>query len=403
MCSRLLVSACLAYVVANQSLAIEATAVLRKIDVNGRAVVVFANGRERTVNIADDAKFLDQDGNDLVDGLASKTLTVGQTVTIRVEPTGNQPSIKSIRIGDQVVKPNRSDGHRQESVGKSTVGLKPLTEMSANDRYQDEDGGLYGGGNNELPDVLQAAATEKMSKITPRDAQGDPVPSGKIGLISLSMSNATQEFSRFQQLANVDPQKSSFVNVVDCAQGGQAMAQWADPAAPCWAEADRRLHVAGVSHEQVQVAWIKIANVGPTGRLHEHGEQLEKDTRMMISIATKRFPNLQIVYLGSRTYGGYSDGRLNPEPYAYEGAFVVRWLIQNQTSSDVKAESPLLLWGPYLWADGTTPRSDGLVWERADFVADGTHPSDSGRNKVAQQLLAFFKHDPLAKTWFIKP
>ncbi len=64
----------------------------------------------------------------------------------------------------------------------------------------------------------------------------------------------------------------------------------------------------------------------------------------------------------------------------------------------------LLLWGPYFWADGLTPRqSDGLVWQRSDLGGDGTHPSDSGRQKVAEQLLKFFKTDDYAKTWFVKP
>ena len=66
-------------------------------------------------------------------------------------------------------------------------------------------------------------------------------------------------------------------------------------------------------------------------------------------------------------------------------------------------KSPLLLWGPYLWADGTTPRkSDKLVWLREDLSGDGVHPSDSGRQKVAKMLLEFFATDPLAKRWFVK-
>jgi hypothetical protein len=66
-------------------------------------------------------------------------------------------------------------------------------------------------------------------------------------------------------------------------------------------------------------------------------------------------------------------------------------------------KAPLLLWGPYLWADGVTPRKgDGLVWERKDLAADGVHPSPSGRQKVADQLLKFFKTDPSARTWFVK-
>ncbi len=68
-----------------------------------------------------------------------------------------------------------------------------------------------------------------------------------------------------------------------------------------------------------------------------------------------------------------------------------------------KAIAPVLLWGPYLWADGVTPRkADGLVYERSDLGPDGTHPSQAGREKVAQQILDFCKTDPLAKGWFAK-
>jgi hypothetical protein len=68
-----------------------------------------------------------------------------------------------------------------------------------------------------------------------------------------------------------------------------------------------------------------------------------------------------------------------------------------------EVKSPLILWGPYLWSDGMKHRkSDGQFWERSDLVADGTHPSNSGRKKVAEQLLSFFKTDPHAQTWFVK-
>ena len=63
--------------------------------------------------------------------------------------------------------------------------------------------------------------------------------------------------------------------------------------------------------------------------------------------------------------------------------------------------SPVLLWGPYLWADGATPRASGaLTYEPGDFAADGTHPGETGRAKVARLLLDFFKTDPTAKPWF---
>ena len=87
-------------------------------------------------------------------------------------------------------------------------------------------------------------------------------------------------------------------------------------------------------------------------------------------------------------------------------AFPARWLIQRQIKGDpelAEAKSPLLLWGPYLWAEGTKGRKlDPLLWERSDFSGDGVHPSDSGREKVSKLLLDFFTNDPLAKSWFAK-
>jgi uncharacterized protein (TIGR03437 family) len=65
--------------------------------------------------------------------------------------------------------------------------------------------------------------------------------------------------------------------------------------------------------------------------------------------------------------------------------------------------APWLSWGPYLWADGTTARDDGLVWECSDFREDGTHPSESGRQKVAAMLLNFFESDTTARPWFVAP
>ncbi|MFO1040637.1 MAG: hypothetical protein U0941_02575 [Planctomycetaceae bacterium] len=294
---------------------------------------------------------------------------------------------------------------------REKTGLIPLTEMNANDRYQGEDGGLYGGGRNSPPESHETAAMAELSRIRPLDTNGKPADDGRIVFVSISMSNATQEFSRFKQLADADPAKSDKLTIVDCAQGGQAMAEWAPADAQPWSVAEQTLARANVSPKQVQVAWIKLANKGPSGALTVHGKKLEQDTQAVIQNAKARFPNLRIAYLSSRIYAGYATNALNPEPYAYESAFVARWLIQDQIRGNAAlkyvneggtAKAPLLLWGPYLWADGTSPRkSDQLVYTRDDLAGDGTHPSDAGRTKVARLMLDFYKTDRFAKSWFL--
>lgn len=387
--------------------ALEAVGTIKSVDADGGTLVVFAGGQDRTLKADKSLKVLDTAGKDLADGLRSKELKPGAEVTITVERSEGQLTLMALRLGAQR-QPQRPDASQP---ARTSVGFKPLCDMSATDRYKGEEGGLYGGGQNVPPPAHQSAAEKELARITPLDAAGKPSPSGKIALVSISMSNATQEFSTFKRIADADPQKSPLLTIVDCAQGGQAMAQWATPEARPWAEAQRRLDAAGVSPNQVQIAWVKLANVAPSGELAEHGQKLYRDTLAVLQIAKAKFPNLRVVYLASRIYAGYATGRLNPEPYAYESALVVRWLLRDQIKGEAElnydasrgpAKVPLLLWGPYFWADGLTPRkSDGLVWERGDFAGDGVHPSDSGRQKVAQMLLTFFKTDAGARTWFV--
>ena len=68
--------------------------------------------------------------------------------------------------------------------------------------------------------------------------------------------------------------------------------------------------------------------------------------------------------------------------------------------SGIGANSPWHCWETYNWANGTTPRSDGLTWIcPTDFNSDGTHPNANGRQKVATLLLNFLDRDSTA-CWY---
>ena len=225
-------------------LAFDVVGTIKKVDADKGVLIVNANGQDRTLKAAKDLKVLDAKGKDLADGLKSKELKEGAQVTLTVERDGNEAILKALRLGGK-------DAAAPTEGGKTSVGFKPLTEMTAQDKYKGEDGGLYGGGKNDPPAAHQAAAQKETAKIVPLDAEGKPAKDGKIVLVSISMSNATQEFSVFKRIADADADKSSLLTVVDCAQGGQAMAQWVPADARPWAEAERRLTQAGVDRKSV--------------------------------------------------------------------------------------------------------------------------------------------------------
>jgi hypothetical protein len=183
-------------------------------------------------------------------------------------------------------------------------------------------------------------------------------------------------------------------------------------------ECGNRLTTVGLSKLQVQAAWIKLTDKGPSIGLPTPGADAYQFLTYLGTVVRKaksEYPNLQIALVSSRTYGGYTTAMISPEPYAYEGGISVKWLIQAQVTqarggpTDPLAGSldyrvriaPVLVWGPYLWADGMTPRSDGLFWTREDFESDGTHPTMSGEYKVGSLLLAHVKVAPYLRCWMV--
>jgi hypothetical protein len=301
------------------------------------------------------------------------------------------------------------EGKAADSTG-APFAATPITEMGKS-LYKNFGGGLYPDGGNTRPAWHNAAGLALAQSIVPLDTLGNPDPvNGKIVLMSVGMSNTTQEFSAFQSVADTFKLKNPFLVTVDGAQGGQTASIIKNPNVQFWSIIEQqRLPAKRATPAQVQVIWLKEANAGPTQAFPVHATMLRDDIKAVLQVAAQKYPNLKLAYLSSRIYGGYASTTLNPEPYAYESGFSVKWLIEQQIIGDTALDfqssprmAPWMSWGPYLWASGETPRLDGLVWAPDDLGPDGTHPSPKGRMKVATLLLDFFRTDETSTPWFLK-
>jgi uncharacterized protein (TIGR03437 family) len=288
---------------------------------------------------------------------------------------------------------------------RTSVGFTPFTDPFPA-AYKGYAPGLYPNGN-QRPAAHEAIGLARAAQVVPRDSAGNPNPNGRIVLLSVGMSNTTQEFTAFISLAQQDSLRNPRLQPIDGAVGGKTAYSIATSPDGYWPTVLQRIQSANATPAQVQVIWLKEADASPKGPFPDHAQTLQSEIQTVIAQALARFPNLQIVYLSSRIYAGYATTGLNPEPYAYEGGFAVKWLIERQIQGAAELDAasgafPWLAWGPYVWADGEKQRIDGLTWSCGDVrTDDGTHPSPSGQQKVARMLLDFFRTDPTARPWYL--
>jgi len=296
---------------------------------------------------------------------------------------------------------------------RDSIGLVPLNDLDGG-FYKGKPGGLYPTGDyrpsaHEIDGVTQANSVQPLNRL------GRPDPAGRIVLLSIGMSNTKSEFATFQFLARSDSTLNPRLVIVNGAKSGASSKVIAHPETTkgqaYWEEVNSLLNQSNVTPAQVQIAWVKVAEANPTGTFPIDALRLKADLGAIARILKLKFPNIRLAYYSSRIYAGYTTTSLNPEPYAYQSGFAAKWIIEDQIKGDPTLNfdshfgpvvAPWIAWGPYLWADGDRPRSDGLTWACRDFSSDGTHPSATGANKVAVRLMDFFKRDTTTRRWFLQ-
>jgi hypothetical protein len=309
----------------------------------------------------------------------------------------------------------------------SVPSLVPLNDLGTAPYKLGYYGGLYENGSNVMAADHLALGLAAASRIQPLDAEGRPSANGKIGFIAIGAGEAARIMQSFIAITAGDVRVAhDRVVLLNAARDGADYRWWAErpDGMPRYSVVQGdTLAPAGITPQQVQVAWVQIVKDSAlipllAGAADADPYYLKAFIGDSLREMKRQYPNLQIAYLSSRSYGGYSSA--TPEPFAFESAYSNRWIITTQMEQERlevpewhwdtrsgllddarRGAAPWLAWGPYLWANGETPRSDSLTWMRGDFEADGDTLSPSGAVKGAKLLLDFLLHEPTAKGWFL--
>lgn len=296
----------------------------------------------------------------------------------------------------------------------------PLTELGSNLYLNRYSGGLFPGGTNTMPSAHATAGLSKSSLIQQRNSSGTATTTnGVIVMLSIGMTNTNLEFGQFETAVRTTLSGNRNVVVINGASGSeQYVTAWDQTSDTQYSRIlSTLLTPRGLAESQVQAVWMKLAISSPTSSLASSttpdAYTLKATLGHVVRTLKSRYPNLQQVFFSSRSYAGYTSSAVNPEPYAYESGFAVKWLIEAQINQmdtgtvDSQAgnlnydngTAPWISWGPYIWANGTTTSTDGVSWSQSDFQSNGLNVSTAGANKIRDELTEFFDNSPYT-SWY---
>ena len=303
-----------------------------------------------------------------------------------------------------------------------TTGYVALVDLKSDyfmDGYQ---GGLYPGGENEMPATHRLAGSKVVKNIKPLDTLGNvDLINGKIVFLGLGASTAGNTWNNFKGLVEDEPGLNPCLQLVNGSQGAKGLDVMIDTLNYPWYWTDMvftKMSAQGATPIQVQAIWLRTASKTDTiveFPLFPNG--IADKLEILLPILLDKFPNLKQVYISGFFYGGYADSSkafydIVAEPGSYYTNYAVKWVVERQINGDPDLvyagpgkKAPWVAWGPHTWADGMRPNEhDGLYWDcEVDFQADGGgyHLTNTGKLKDAQLLLDWAKNAPTIKKWFL--
>lgn len=294
-----------------------------------------------------------------------------------------------------------------------STGLIPLNDLGAG-FYEGFQGGLFPFGSNaENPASTHYKKGKTYAKnIKPLDTLGNiNYEDGRIVMGGFGPSIPGQLMTQFlgfvRDTLDTEFKTNPCFAALNLCVGGKGLdAAIGATRATYWETIVEEIEEKHYSPLQVQVGWMyfndKYDSLAPEPTFPESPEAVTDRLVLFLQYMMDYFPNMKIVFVSGRHYGGFAD-TLNEqysaiaEPSSYWNNFSVKWLIERQINGDPALKyfgagirTPFVTWGPYYWADGNIPRTtDGRLYTCDDFgPLDGYHLSNPAYIDDAHYLMS---------------
>lgn len=298
------------------------------------------------------------------------------------------------------------------AVRADTVKI-PITDLGAG-TYMGKVGGLYPGGVNE-PFGTYAQDLLAFSKdIKPRNAAGELASNGLVGFIAIGGSTCGKMMSALTDKTTNNPLTNARLKMANCTngEGSASINSLMNPSDTIWPTILGKLNRRKLTPAQVQVIYLETDDSIQVSGFPDRPLRAKQEYLQALHVFKTTFPNVKLVYVLGRTTTFLSKNKKlihNVEPNPYYNGWACKWLIEDQmnnasgtTYKGSSPEVPMLTWGWYQWAYGTSqPRQDGFTWEKSD-TEDGLHATPVGSDTLSGYFQNFLLTDKYAKNWYGK-
>lgn len=220
---------------------------------------------------------------------------------------------------------------------------------------------------------------------------------GKIGVICIGMSTLNSIAGRLVSKYHEDAERHSSVTLVNGGISGKVSRFWSDPDDNCWTTLADRIAAAGLTTAQIQMVWVMMTNSYPA----TYGVMTQAQLLAIFSNLKSKYAALQVGWMSSHPYTGYSTDDRVPEPTAYDDSLLMAGNV---------GHGSMPFWVDFydVWCDGTTANARtskvgtaessyaAFGWLCEDVSTDGVHPGSSGRTKIQRSIQERWRIDPVA-------